>query len=43
MLQTAMQQYSATGMPFPAVCQVTNDNTLIMPMIETPEGVENVE
>ncbi len=39
---TPMMQYS-TGIDFRAVAQVSNENVLIMPMIETVEGVENVE
>ncbi|KAK1993602.1 HpcH/HpaI aldolase [Colletotrichum falcatum] len=39
---TAMTQY-ATEVPYAAIAEVVNDEVLIMPMIETKEGVENVE
>lgn len=39
---TPLTQYS-TGIHFKAVSEVSNDAILIMPMIETKQGVENVE
>ncbi|GFZ42999.1 hypothetical protein JCM24511_00717 [Saitozyma sp. JCM 24511] len=39
---TAMTQYSS-NIGYRAIAQAVNDNVLIMPMIETREGVENVE
>lgn len=39
---TPLTQYS-TGIHFKAVSEVSNDAILIMPMIETRQGVENVE
>ena len=39
---TAMTQY-AVGLPYAAIGHVVNDNVLIMPMIETEEGLANVE
>ncbi|KAF8917009.1 Phosphoenolpyruvate/pyruvate domain-containing protein [Mucidula mucida] len=38
----AITQYS-TGIHFKAISKVSNDTTIIMPMIETKEGLENVE
>jgi len=39
---TAMTQYT-TNLSYAAIAEVVNDEVLIMPMIETKEGVENVE
>ncbi|WWD22198.1 hypothetical protein CI109_106689 [Kwoniella shandongensis] len=39
---TAMTQYS-TQLSYATVAEVVNDNVLIMPMIETQEGLANVE
>lgn len=39
---TAVTQYQ-TSVGFGAITQVVNDSILIMPMIETAEGVANVE
>lgn len=39
---TAMTQYT-TQLSYAAIAEVVNDEVLIMPMIETKEGVENVE
>lgn len=39
---TAMTQYTTT-LSYAAISEVVNDAVLIMPMIETKEGVENVE
>ncbi|KAL0783225.1 hypothetical protein CaCOL14_001131 [Colletotrichum acutatum] len=39
---TAMTQYTTT-LSYAAIAEVVNDEVLIMPMIETKEGVENVE
>ncbi|WVQ83442.1 hypothetical protein IAT38_005583 [Cryptococcus sp. DSM 104549] len=39
---TAMTQYSS-GIGYRAIGQVVNENVMIMPMIETEEGVANVE
>lgn len=39
---TAMTQYTTT-LSYAAIAEVVNDAVLIMPMIETKEGVENVE
>ncbi|ORY25462.1 HpcH/HpaI aldolase [Naematelia encephala] len=39
---TAMTQYS-TQLSYAAIGQVVNDNVLMMPMIETQEGLANVE
>ncbi|UQC74934.1 HpcH/HpaI aldolase [Colletotrichum lupini] len=39
---TAMTQYTTT-LSYAAIAEVVNDDVLIMPMIETREGVENVE
>jgi hypothetical protein len=39
---TAMTQYTTT-LGYAAIAEVVNDAVLIMPMIETIEGVENVE
>ncbi|KAK8846888.1 hypothetical protein IAR55_005978 [Kwoniella newhampshirensis] len=39
---TAMTQYS-TQLSYAAIAEVVNDNVLIMPMIETQEGLANVE
>lgn len=39
---TAMTQYTV-GLPYAAIGHVVNDNVLIMPMIETEEGLANVE
>ncbi|KZL82208.1 aldolase [Colletotrichum incanum] len=39
---TAMTQYT-TQLSYAAVAEVVNNEVLIMPMIETKEGVENVE
>jgi 4-hydroxy-2-oxoheptanedioate aldolase len=39
---TAMTQYT-TNLSYAAISEVVNDAVLIMPMIETVEGVENVE
>lgn len=39
---TAMTQYT-THLSYAAIAEVVNDEVLIMPMIETKEGVENVE
>lgn len=38
----AITQY-ATGIHFRAVAKVSNETTLIMPMIETRRGLSNVE
>ncbi|GKT84193.1 4-hydroxy-2-oxovalerate aldolase [Colletotrichum tofieldiae] len=37
-----MTQYT-TQLSYAAIAEVVNDEVLIMPMIETKEGVENVE
>lgn len=37
-----MTQYS-TELSYATVAEVVNDEVIIMPMIETKEGVENVE
>jgi 2-keto-3-deoxy-L-rhamnonate aldolase RhmA len=39
---TAVSQYQTT-IGHAAVSQVVNDTVLIMPMVETVEGLENVE
>ena len=39
---TAMTQYTRT-LSYAAIAEVVNDAVLIMSMIETTEGVENVE
>ncbi|KAH9884234.1 HpcH/HpaI aldolase [Xylariomycetidae sp. FL2044] len=39
---TAMTQYT-TSLSYAAIGEVVNDEVMIMPMIETQEGVENVE
>lgn len=39
---TAMTQYT-TDLSYGAISQVVNEEVLIMPMIETEEGVKNVE
>jgi len=39
---TAMTQY-ATNLSYGAIAEVVNDNVMIMPMIETEEGLANVE
>lgn len=39
---SAMTQYE-TRLSYAAIAEVVNDAVLIMPMIETVEGVENVE
>lgn len=39
---TPLTQYS-TGIHFKAVSEVSNDAILIMPMIETKQGLDNVE
>ncbi|PVH89466.1 HpcH/HpaI aldolase [Cadophora sp. DSE1049] len=39
---TAMTQYT-TSLSYGAIAEVVNDEVMIMPMIETKEGVENVE
>lgn len=39
---TAMTQYTAQ-LSYAAIAEVVNEEVLIMPMIETKEGVENVE
>lgn len=39
---TAMTQYT-TNLSYAAISEVVNDAVLIMPMIETQEGVDNVE
>jgi hypothetical protein len=39
---TAMTQYE-TRISYAAVAEVVNEEVMIMPMIETIEGVENVE
>ncbi|KAI0144999.1 HpcH/HpaI aldolase [Pestalotiopsis sp. NC0098] len=39
---TAMTQYT-TNLSYAAIGQVVNDEVMIMPMIETQEGIENVE
>jgi len=41
-MATAMTQYT-TELSYAAIAEVVNDEVLIMPMIETKEGVENVE
>jgi len=40
---TAMTQYAAMGLSYRAVGEVVNENIMIMPMIETVDGVKNVE
>lgn len=39
---TAMTQYE-TRLSYSTISEVVNDAVMIMPMIETREGVENVE
>jgi hypothetical protein len=39
---TAMTQYS-TNLSYGDIAVVVNDNVMIMPMIETDEGLANVE
>jgi 2-keto-3-deoxy-L-rhamnonate aldolase RhmA len=39
---TAMTQYTAQ-LSYAAIAEVVNEEVMIMPMIETKEGVENVE
>tara|TARA_R110002060_G_scaffold2817_6_gene4617 strand:- start:210 stop:335 length:126 start_codon:yes stop_codon:yes gene_type:complete len=39
---TAMTQYT-TSLSYSTIAEVVNDEVMIMPMIETKEGVENVE
>lgn len=39
---TAMTQYT-TNLSYAAIGEVVNDEVMIMPMIETTEGIENVE
>ena len=39
---TAMTQYTTT-LSYAAIAEVVNDEVMIMPMIETCEGVDNVE
>jgi 2-keto-3-deoxy-L-rhamnonate aldolase RhmA len=39
---TAMTQYT-TELSYGAIAEVVNEEVMIMPMIETKEGVENVE
>lgn len=39
---TPLTQYS-TGLDFAAISEVSNDATLVMPMIEDLEGLENVK
>lgn len=39
---TAMTQYE-TRISYAAIAEVVNQEVMIMPMIETEEGVENVE